>query len=177
MRRQIAAAALAALLPAALPAQEGAPLEAEVSADIAAEPAQVWDMIGDFQEFTWHPAVHSQTGEGGNEAGATRLLVLGEEGGPTIAEELDAYDGEAMRYAYRITEVDVAVLPVTSYASELGVAPGPDGGATVTWRASFERGDPGADPAPELNDETAIAAVTGIYEAGMQALVEEFGRP
>lgn len=175
--RRILAACLAALAPAALAAQEAGPLSAEASADLAAEPAEIWETIGDFQDLTWHPAVHSQTGEGGNEPGATRLLVLGEEGGPTIAEALEAADPEAMRYAYRITEVDPAVLPVTSYASEISVAPGEAGGATVTWSGTFERGDPGADPAPDMNDETAVAAVTGIYTAGMEALIAEFGRP
>ncbi len=121
--------------------------------------------------------MHSQTGEGGNEAEASRTLVLGEDGGPTIDEVLTGYDDEGMSYSYRITDVAVEVLPVTSYASELAVAPREGGGSTVEWSGTFDRGDPGEDPAPAANDEAAVSAVTGIYEAGMQALVEKFGAP
>ncbi|ETX29581.1 SRPBCC family protein [Roseivivax isoporae] len=179
MRRRLfmGAAALAALLPAAVLAHGPTRQKVTVTAEVAAEPAEVWAKIGDFQDLTWHPAVHSQTGEGGNEVGATRLLVLGEDGGPTIAEELYKYDADKMTYSYRITEVDVAVLPVTNYSSHLTVLPRDGGGSTVEWRGAFYRGYPNNDPPAELNDEAAIAAVTGVYEAGMQTLVEEFGAP
>ncbi len=177
MKTHLPTAVLAALLATGAAAGDQAALSASASASLAAEPAEVWSYIGDFQDLTWHPAVHSQTGEGGNEVDATRTLVIGEDGGPTIEEVLTAYDDSGMSYSYRITDVTVEVLPVTSYSSELSVAPREGGGSTVDWSGTFERGDPSADPAPEANDEAAVAAVTGIYDAGMQALVEKFGTP
>ncbi|MET4126819.1 SRPBCC family protein [Roseovarius sp. MBR-6] len=148
-----------------------------VTTELAAEPAEVWAAIGDFQDMSWHPAVHSSTGTGGNEIDATRRLVLGGEGGPTIDEVLYKYDADKMTYSYRITEVDVAVLPVTNYSSHLTVKPRDGGGSVVEWRGAFYRGYPNNDPPAELNDEAAIAAVTGVYQAGMEALVERFGAP
>ena len=49
------------------------------------------------------------------------------------------------------------------------------GGSLIEWRGAFYRGYPNNDPPPELNDEAAIAAVTGVYQAGLDALTEEFG--
>ena len=121
----------------------------------------------------------SQTGEGGNEIDATRQLYLSDQGadGPTIDEVLYKYDAEKMTYTYRITEVAVEVLPVTNYASHLTVKPLDGGGSLVEWRGAFYRGYPNNDPPPELNDEAAISAVTGVYQAGLDALVDRFGAP
>ena len=150
-----------------------------LTTEVAAEPAEVWAAIGDFQDLTWHPAVVSQTGEGGNEIDATRQLYLSDQGadGPTIDEVLYKYDAEKMTYSYRITEVAVEVLPVTNYSSHLTVKPLDGGGSLVEWRGAFYRGYPNNDPPPELNDEAAIAAVTGVYQAGLDALVDRFGAP
>ncbi|MFY0632751.1 MAG: SRPBCC family protein [Vannielia sp.] len=142
--------------------------------EVPAAPAEVWEVIGNFQDMSWHPAVFSTTGEGGNEIDATRRLVLGEEGGGTIDEVLYKYDPAKMTYSYRITEVAVEVLPVTNYSSHLTVKPGANGGSLIEWRGAFYRGYPNNDPPPELNDEAAIAAVSAVYQAGLDALAERF---
>jgi hypothetical protein len=147
-----------------------------LSVDVAAAPADVWAVIGNFQDMSWHPAVFSSTGEGGNNIDATRVLTLGQEGGPTISEQLYKYDAEKMSYSYRITDVKVEVLPVTNYSSHLTVTPGASGGSHIEWRGAFYRGFPNNDPPPELNDDAAIAAVTGVYQAGLDALVKRFGQ-
>lgn len=147
-----------------------------LSVDVAAAPADVWAVIGNFQDMSWHPAVFSTTGEGGNEIDATRVLTLGAEGGPTISEVLYKYDAEKMSYSYRITDVKVEVLPVTNYSSHLTVTPTATGGSHVEWRGAFYRGYPNNDPPAELNDEAAIAAVTGVYQAGLDALAARFGQ-
>ncbi len=67
--------------------------------------------------------------------------------------------------------VDVKVLPVNNYSSTIDVVPGADGKtSTVEWHGAFYRGYPNNDPPPDLNDEAAIKAVTGIYRAGLDAL-------
>jgi carbon monoxide dehydrogenase subunit G len=145
-----------------------------VKTTVAAPPAEVWAVIGNFQDMSWHPAVKSSTGENGNEIDATRVLVLNAEGDPTIAEVLYKFSDEKMSYSYRITEVDVEVLPVTNYSSHLTVKPS-GAGSEIEWRGAFYRGFPNNDPPEHLNDEAAVKAVTGVYEAGMAALVERFG--
>lgn len=173
--KALIAPVLAALALAPLAAEAHGPTRKKVTetVEIAAPPEAVWARVGDFQDMSWHPAVFATEGEGGNEIDATRTLTLGGEGGPTIAEELYKYDDAKRTYSYRITDVDVTTLPVTNYSSHLTVKEGDAGGSLVEWRGAFYRGDPNNDPPPELNDEAAIAAVTEIYRAGLDALKTE----
>ncbi|EJN14286.1 Polyketide cyclase / dehydrase and lipid transport [Bradyrhizobium sp. YR681] len=139
------------------------------SIEINAPPAKVWAAIGNFQDMSWLPPVTKTEGEKGNEIGATRKLTL--TGGATVDEELYKFDADAMTYSYRITSVDVKVLPVTNYSSTLAVTPSADGkGSTLEWAGAFYRGFPNNDPPPELNDEAAKSAVSGLYKAGLEAL-------
>jgi hypothetical protein len=165
---------LAVCLPMAAQAHGPTRQKVTLSVEVSAAPADVWAVIGNFQDMSWHPAVFSSTGDGGNDIDATRQLVLGAEGGPTIDEILYKYSAEKMSYSYRITEVAVEVLPVTNYSSHLTVKPAGDGGSMVEWRGAFYRGYPNNDPPPELNDEAAIAAVSGVYQAGLDALAARF---
>ena len=148
-----------------------------LTTEVAADPAEVWAAIGNFQDMSWHPAVVSSTGEGGNEIDATRQLFLSDQGadGPKIDEVLYKFSDEKMSYSYRITAVEVEVLPVTNYSSHLTVKPRDGGGSLIEWRGAFYRGYPNNDPPEHLNDEAAIAAVSGVYQAGLDALVERFG--
>ncbi|GAB4513067.1 MAG: SRPBCC family protein [Roseibium sp.] len=145
-----------------------------VTKEVPAPPETVWALIGNFQDMSWHPAVFSTAGEGGNAIDATRVLTLEKEGGPTISEVLYKFSDEKKSYSYRITDVDVEVLPVTNYSSHLTVKPGKDGGSLVEWRGAFYRGYPNNDPPEHLNDEAAVAAVTAVYEAGLNALGSHF---
>lgn len=128
---------------------------------------KVWAAIGNFQDMSWHPVVKKTEGENGNTPGAKRTLTL--DGGGIINEELDRYDADGKMYKYRIISVDVKVLPVTNYSSNIRVED-VDGKAVVTWRGAFYRGYPNNDPPEDLNDETARKAVKGVYRAGLDAL-------
>lgn len=167
---------LLALLPTLALAHGPTRQKVTLGADLAATPEEVWAAIGNFQDMSWHPAVFSSTGAGDNAIDATRVLTLGAEGGPTISEVLYKYDAAKMSYSYRITEVDVAVLPVTNYSSTITVTPRDGGGAHVEWRGAFYRGFPNNDPPENLNDAAAIAAVSGVYQGGLDALVARFGQ-
>ncbi|XDA99037.1 SRPBCC family protein [Sulfitobacter sp. LCG007] len=179
MRRRtlVGIAAGLAMLPGLALAHGPTRQKLTVTAEVAAEPTEVWAAIGNFQDMSWHPAVFSSTGDGGNDIGATRILTLGQEGGPTISEELTKFSDDKMSYSYRITDVAVEVLPVTNYSSHLTVEPREGGGSLIEWRGAFYRGHPNNDPPENLNDEAAIAAVTGVYKGGLDALVERFGAP
>ena len=147
-----------------------------LSVDVSAPPAAVWAVIGNFQYMSWHPAVSSTTGKGGNALDATRVLTLKAAGDPTISEVLYKYDAAKMSYSYRITAVDVAVLPVTNYSGHITVTPKAGGGSHIEWKGAFYRGYPNNDPPANLNDEAALAAVGAVYKAGLDALETKFGR-
>lgn len=166
---------LGAALPATALAHGPTRQKVTLSTEVPAAPEEVWAVIGDFQDMSWHPAIAVTEGEGGNEIDATRVLYLGAADGPTISEILYKYDAAQMTYSYRITDVDVEVLPVTNYSSHLTVRP-IEGGSEIEWRGAFYRGDPNGDPPEHLNDEAAISAVTGVYDAGLKALAERFAQ-
>ena len=173
--RLLAIAAAAAILLGPVTASAHGPTRQKVTetVEIAASPEEVWAIVGSFQDMSWHPAVFETSGEGGNAIDATRVLTLSAADGPTISEVLYKYSEEKRSYSYRITEVEVTVLPVTNYSSHLTVKEGANGGAVVEWRGAFYRGYPNNDPPENLNDAAAIAAVTGVYRAGLDALKEQ----
>ncbi|MCB1746375.1 MAG: SRPBCC family protein [Gammaproteobacteria bacterium] len=138
---------------------------------INAPAAKVWAMVADFCSIKdWHPGVVECTGEGGNAVGATRVLTIGEPGGPQIHEELLKYDPEGMTYKYKITQTVMDVLPVTTYSSFFTVKDNGDDTSTVEWKGGFYRGHPNNDPPPEQNDEAAVKAVTATYQGGLAEL-------
>jgi hypothetical protein len=167
----LTAAGAAALTAAFAPAWAHGPTRQKVreSIEINAAPAKVWAAMGNFQDMSWLPPVTKTEGEKGNEIGATRKLTL--TGGATVDEELHKFDAAAMTYSYRITNVDVKVLPVTNYSSTLTVTPSADGkGSTLEWAGAFYRGFPNNEPPPELSDAAAVKAVKGLYQAGLESL-------
>jgi hypothetical protein len=80
------------------------------------------------------------------------------------------HDAAAMSYSYRITRVEVSVLPVTNYSSTITVKPLGADRSLVEWRGAFYRGYPNNDPPPELNDEAAVKTMTAVYRAGLDQL-------
>jgi len=162
--------AVLALFPIAASAHGPSRQKVTETVEINAPPDKVWAVIGNFQDMSWHPAVAKLEGQGGNAVNATRTLTL--KSGGTIAEKLDAYDAAKMQYKYEITDVDVKVLPVKNYSSSLSVK-GDAGKSTVEWKGAFYRGYMLNDPPPELSDEVAIKAVTGVYRAGLDALKQK----
>lgn len=166
----LAAAGTAVFGPAMGPARAHGPTRKKVSEsiEINAPQEKVWAAIRDFQDMSWLPPVARTEGEKGNAVGATRKLTLAD--GATVEEELSKYEPDMMSYSYRITKVDVKTLPVTNYSATLSVSPAPDGKAKLEWSGAFYRGYPNNDPPPELNDEAAIKAVSGLYRLGLEAL-------
>lgn len=145
------------------------PLEITELIEIDAPRAKVWATVSDFHNMSWLPGVVKTTGAGGNEPDvAKRQLVL--DGGATINESLYKYDAADMNYSYRIDNVDVKVLPVNNYCATIAVLAANGGKSKVEWRGAFYRGYPNNDPPPELNDDAALKAVSGIYRAGLDGL-------
>jgi molybdenum-dependent DNA-binding transcriptional regulator ModE len=138
-----------------------------VKQDIAASADAVWERVKNFNDMSWHPAVSKTEASGGNEKGASRILTLGN--GGIIKEELKKHDDAKRIFKYKITSVDVKVLPVTNYSSVFTVK-ATEGGSQVIWKGAFYRGYPNNDPPAELNDQAAKDAVTGVYKSGLENL-------
>jgi hypothetical protein len=138
-----------------------------VTRQIAASPEEVWALVGNFQDMSWLPIMAKTEGEGGNAPGATHTLTLAN--GGQVQGKLEKYVTEKHTLFYRIESVDVKILPMTNYSAWVTGAPA-DGGSLVTWKGAFYHGYPNNEPPPELNDEAAIEAVTGLYNLGLDNL-------
>lgn len=182
MRRTLGLALAATLALSGVAAAHGpSRLKTELSVVLDATPDEVWEVIGKFDDMSWHPAVAStEMSPAGAPADvpdqSTRVLHLKADGAdPTITEQLMAIDPAKYMYKYMITDVAVEVLPVTNYSSTLQVKD-KDGKAEVVWKGGYYRGFPNNEPPANLNDDAANAAVTGVYQAGLDALAERFGK-
>lgn len=169
-RRRLAAALALGLLGAGLtaPAAAHGPTRQKVveTITIDAPPAAVWARIKNFDGLKdWHPVVESSPADQGNNVGSVRQLGL--KGGGALTETLERYDDAGMRYSYRAK--DGGALPVTNYTSTISVTAA-GSGSQVEWRGAFYRGHPNNDPPPDQNDEAAVKAVTGVYQAGLANL-------
>ncbi|SON54692.1 Polyketide cyclase / dehydrase and lipid transport [Hartmannibacter diazotrophicus] len=120
----------------------------------------VWTTVGDFCGIgTWHPAVEKC--ELSEKDGAT-LRTLSLKGGGTIVEKLEKWDDAGTSYTYSIVE---SPLPVANYVSTISVAADDDGGASISWEGTFD--------AKGASDDEAKAVIDGIYEAGLNGIVEK----
>lgn len=170
VRLLASALALVALLPLAAEAHGPTRQKVVEKIEINAPADKVWAVVGNFQDMSWHPAFVKTEGEGGNEANATRTLTV--EGGGQIFEKLTKYDDAKKTLSYVITDVDVKVVPVTNYSSRITVS-GDGDKSEVEWWGAFYRGFTNNDPPPELSDEAAVKAITGVYTSGLAALKEK----
>lgn len=148
------------------------PQKVEKSITIKADPAKTWALVKDFGNMQkWHPAIVSDKVEQKKDDTGTmatfRSLAL--KGGGTIVEKLRSASDEDMKLKYEIIS---SPLPFTDYNSVMTVTKGPGAGeSTVTWVGRFYRTYKLNPPIPEGQDDaTAVASVSGIYDAGLANL-------
>ncbi len=133
------------------------------SVTVKATPDQVWAALKDFGAMEkWHPAVEKTVADKGSSVGSTRTLTL--KGGGTVVEELESYSDADRKLSYRMK--DSGPIPVSNYSATISVKPA-DGGSVVEWRGAFYRKFMNNDPPPDQNDEAAVKAITGVYQAGL----------
>ena len=144
------------------------PQKIDGSIAIQAPPDAVWRVMGDFDRIAgWHPDVARAEGTGGNAEGATRRVTL--KAGGTLVEGLDEWKADARTYSYRLSDPDLAALPVSSYSATLTVTP-EAGGSRVSWTGRFYRGDTGNEPPETLDDAAGRTAMTRFVTDGLQGL-------
>ncbi len=168
IRRIAQALALGVAALTTLPSSAHGPTRQKVveSVTINAPPAVVWARVKNFDALKdWHPAVEESPATQGNEVGSVRTLKL--KGGGQMIETIERYDDAGMKYSYR--GKDGGALPVSNYTSTIAVT-GEGNQSVVEWRGAFYRGHPGNEPPPELNDDAAVAAITGVYQGGLANL-------
>lgn len=151
---------------------------------IDASAAKVWEVISNYDDMSWHPAIEKVEADNGNDKGSVRVLTL--KGGGTITEELKKHDDAKMSYKYKIIDLssvktiqhagqdeNVPVLPVENYQATLTVKE-KAGKSIVTWVATYYRGYVNNNPPEELNEKAADTAVSAVLTTGLNSLVQRF---
>lgn len=162
------------------------PVRAKMTATILIDaPAdQVWAVVKDYDDMSWHPAIKESSADKGNSKGSVRVLTF--DNGGTITEEMKSYNADKMSYKYKITEMsstgtvhhagqdeEIPLLPVENYAATLSVDD-KNGKAEVTWVATYYRAYVNNNPPEELNEEAADKAVTAVLTDGLTSLAKKF---
>ena len=177
MRRALTALAAGVALALTMgPAGAHGPSRKKVTSEVTldATPEEVWAVIGRFDDLGWDPKVKSVTLESPEiKTGAKRVVTWANDQQTT--EQLTKWKPEEHLYGFRTLQDNIEALPVTNYTALLSVEDA-GGKAKLVWDAGFYRGYPNNDPPPELSDDAAIAAVTEAQQAGIDALVERFGK-
>ncbi len=144
------------------------PLQVRKSVGIDAPAEKVWAVVKDFNGLnSWHPAVATDEIVAGanNAPGAVRLLTL--KGGGTIQEKLLSFDDTTHTFKYSIVD---GVLPVSQYTSILSVKSAGADKSVVTWSGHFKRKNPADNPGANEGNKTAIDAISGVYQSGLDSL-------
>ena len=134
------------------------------SVEVNGSPAQVWSAIGPFCAIKdWLPPVGACTEDG--KLPPTRTLVT-KDGKATFVEPQTARSEAEHSYTYVFKS---SPLPVTEYTSTIKVAPKGEGVSTVTWSGAYT---PNAG-----KEQDAMAALNGIYDAGLTSIQAKFAKP
>jgi hypothetical protein len=133
------------------------------SVEVDGTPAQIWSQIGGFCAIRdWHPAIGSCTEDGNTPP--TRTLVT-KDGKATFVEFQTAASQEKHLYGYTFVS---SPLPVTNYKSILKVSAKGRGRSEITWSGDYT---------PDAGKEKdADAALSGIYESGLEAIKAKFAK-
>ena len=160
------------LVPFSASAHGPSPQKVEKSITIKADPAKVWAIVKDFGNIhSWHPGVAStkleQKKDDNGDMATFRTLTFKD--GGNVYEKLRSTDDAAMKVKY---EIVTGTLPLTDYNASITVTKGENSGeSTVTWVGRFYRLYKLNPPIPAgQDDETAIKAITGIFDSGLANL-------
>lgn len=137
------------------------------SVEINASPDAVWNLIKDFGDAKWIPAVASSTAHAG-EKGQIRELTLKK--GGVVKEELKELDAATKTIKYRVhEEPDCAVFPVNNYSATIAVTAA-GAGSKVDWTSAAYRCFTPNNPPPGQDEKAAIEAMTTFSKDGLANL-------
>ena len=147
-------------------------LKSEQTVTLDAPVADVWAVVGSFEDMSWFPGVASVVATG-TEKGATRIRT--QEAGQVLNEELLKFQPEKFAISILMLDTYLDVVKATNYASHITLKD--SGGKTLlTWKGAFYRGFPQNEPPADLNDDAAVASVEALHQTGIDALVARFGK-
>lgn len=140
------------------------PQKTDQFALISTSPDIVWKRLSEPCAIKdWHPDVV----ECESSSALKRTLVL--KNGGRINEEIDEILPKEMSISYRLGEIDIKALPVSSLTGRLKVS-AEGTGSKVVWVARYYRADTTNEPPKGLDDESALKAVNAYVKGALSGL-------
>jgi len=143
------------------------------SIEINAAPDAVWNLIKDFGDAKWIPAVEGATV---NNVGDKLVRVLTLKKGGEIKEELREADAATKTLKYRIhDEPDCKVFPTKNYSAAISVTP-VGAGSKVEWLSAANPCFINHNPPPGQDMPAALEAMTTLSKdalANLKVLAEK----
>jgi len=146
----------AAILAIGVTASPAHAIDLSENVTVPASASDAWAAIADFCSIKeWHPVI-AECEQFEQDGKTMRTLTTGD--GGALLEELVEMNEAGQSMTYAIIE---SPLPIANYISTIAVTESGDD-ADVTWSSSFD--------AAGVSDEEALELMTGIYQAGLEAL-------
>ncbi len=162
-----------------------------LTAIVDASAEEVWELIQNFDDLSWHPHVASiDKAQGGNNKKASRTWTMA--AGGQVTQLLKKYDATTMRMKFKtpsdqMTEMgtvefkgqqqSIRVFPAENYLDQIKVERFGDNKSKLAWKSSFFRGYtnnlvPGE--LLELNEDAAKKVIQQFVSAGLVAVMKKF---
>lgn len=165
------------------------------TAEIDASSKDVWSILNDFSDMSWHPLVlQVDSATGGNEKGAIRTITL--KAGGQLVQKIKKHDAKKMFLKVKTPTEDMTVissiefkgekspvrtLPLSNLLDQVKVVSLGDNKTKLLWKAAYIRGymnnlTPNVDHFPELDEEAANSAIKEYVGAGVLAIMKKFNK-
>jgi hypothetical protein len=148
--------------------------KALVSMEIHASPDKVWTILSDFCSIAvWNPMVKTCSASQGSEKGSIRTIEY--DTSEKVTEKLFKHDSENMKMLYAMEQLEkgriMKGLPIATLSTTISITPADNGASSlVQMKGAFYRAFPGPTPPEDQTDAAAIAAVTTLYQTGLEGI-------
>jgi hypothetical protein len=165
------------------------------TAEIDASAKDVWSLLNDFSDMSWHPLVlQVDSASGGNKKGAIRTITL--KAGGQLRQKIKKHDAKKMFLKIKTPTKDMTVissiefkgekspvrtLPLSNLLDQVKVVSLGDNKAKLLWKAAYIRGymnnlTPNVDHLPELDEGAANLAIKKYVGAGILGIMKKFNK-
>jgi len=148
--------------------------KALVTMEVHASPAEVWAIFSDFCSITkWNSMVKTCSASQGSEKGSVRTIEY--DTGEKVTEKLYKHDAENMKMLYAMEQLEkgriMKGLPIATLSTTISITPADNGASSlVQMKGAFYRAFPGPTPPEDQTDAAAVAAVTTLYQSGLEGI-------
>ena len=142
---------------------------------IDAKPEKVWNLISNFEDFSWHSDL-KKIESNGNMVGSKRELTFSNN--ITISQSLEKLNAEKKMISWRIIDTNNDILPVNSYSATLTVTKNDENPnkSVLVFKAAFYRGFMGNDPPEHLNDENSKKKVIVFVKKSIDGIKNKLSK-